>query len=104
MPRLMSPQRERRMPMIDFSRLKTLEQVQAQRTRLEYDVCRRRQCVQQDMQSIHSLWISRKRTISNIFHVIEYIIPKPQTKKTLLGILLSTLATRILRLIHHRKS
>lgn len=87
--------------MIDFSRLRTLEQVQTERARLERDVEKRQQRVWQDVCGVQALWQRRRRTVTSLFHAIEYLIPKPQTKKTLLGIILSALVTRLL---HRRKS
>lgn len=87
--------------MIDFSRLRTLEQVQAERARLERDVEKQQERVLQDVCGVQALWQRRRRTIANLFHAVEYFIPKPQNKKTLLGIILSALVTRLL---HRRRS
>ena len=87
--------------MIDFSRLRTLEQVQAERARLEQDVLLHEQRVQEDICGIQTSWQRRRSIIANILRAIEYLLPKPQPRRTLLGILGSSLLARLFR---HRKS
>ena len=83
--------------MIDFSRLRTLEQVQAERARLEQDVLRHEQRVQEDICGIQASWQRRRSVIANIFRAIEYFLPKPQPRRTLLGVLGSSLLARLFR-------
>lgn len=83
--------------MIDFSRLRTLEQVQAERARLEQDVLRHEQRVQEDICGIQTSWQRRRSIIANILRAIEYLLPKPQPRRTLLGVLGSSLLARLFR-------
>lgn len=83
--------------MIDFSRLKTLEQVQTTRARLEREVETHQQHLMQDVSDIH-ISIRRKRSlITSIIHAIGYVLPKPNTRKTFLGIVFSSLVSHFLR-------
>jgi len=82
--------------MIDFSRLRTLEDVQAERMRLEQSVAQQQGKVQHDIRTIQSTWQSRVGIVRHVISALGYIIPKPQSK-TILGVLSSALIARIFR-------
>lgn len=83
--------------MIDFSRLRTLEQVQAERARAERDVVRQQERLQEDMCGIQASWQRREHIVRGIVRAVGYFVYRPQNRKTLLGILFSALLTRIFR-------
>ncbi len=86
--------------MIDFSRLRTLEDVQTERIRLEQSVAQQQGKVQHDIRMIQSTWQSRVGIVRHVISTLRYIIPKPQNK-TIIGVLSSVLIARI---FHRRKS
>lgn len=82
--------------MIDFNRLHTLEDVQAERMRLEQSVAQQQGKVQHDIRTIQSTWHSRASIARRVMNVLGYIIPKP-SNQTILGVLSSALIARIFR-------
>lgn len=80
--------------MIDWSRIRTLDQLQVERDRLERQVAERQQLVEQDVRQIRRQWQGRMGIARQVFRVLECLIPKP---KHILSTLLSALLTRLLR-------
>lgn len=80
--------------MIDWSRIRTLDQLQVERDRLERQVADRQQLVEQDVRQIRRQWQGRMGIARQVFRALECLIPKP---KHILSTLLSALLTRLLR-------
>lgn len=82
--------------MLDFSRLRTLDDVQAERMRLEQDVAKRQQRVWADVQGIRQTLRSRKAMADRVLRAIGYVLPTP-SRKTLLGLAGSAILARLFR-------
>lgn len=82
--------------MIDFNRLRTLDQVEAERKRLEADVAQRQARVERDIRTIQSTWQKRIGGAQRLLRIAECLIPRP-SGKTIFGVLSSAVIARILR-------
>lgn len=82
--------------MTDWSHIRTLDQLQAERVHLEKQTSERKALVERDVKQIQHNWQSRIGVLERICRTVEYLIPKPQPK-TILGALSSVLIARFFR-------
>lgn len=81
--------------MIDFSHIRTIDQIEAERCRLEQEVTQDKMRIRRDIQSVQTSWSQRFNITQGIFHIAKCFMPKP-SYKTILSILSSALVTRLI--------
>lgn len=81
--------------MIDFSHIRTIDQIEAERCRLEQEVTQDKMRIRRDIQSVQTSWSQRFNITQGIFRIAKCFMPKP-SYKTILSILSSALVTRLI--------
>lgn len=81
--------------MIDFSHIRTIDQIEAERCRLEQEVTQDKMRMRRDIQRVQTSWSQRFNITQGIFRIAKCFMPKP-SHKTIFSILSSALVTRLI--------